>query len=660
MRARTIQILIAVMAAVAVAISSIPASAEQTPSGTSIATSSAKKKKKKVNCSKKAVKKLKGKAKKKRVAACKKAKKKAKKPQDKPGLTVPGAGSGPDLTQPKDYAQNKLSERTHEIAEVESIMLPTPDGKKVYVEVYKPKTPGKYGVILEASPYHGTLYNREGWRILPQPAKPDNEDEPQGLVGYFVPRGYVVVMMDLRGTGKSEGCLDHLGQKDGADLKTTVEWAASQAWSNGKVGMVGHSYVGSSPAVAAAMNPKGLETVVLSAGLASMYDHQFQWGVPWMLQYAGPVYGYQSLAIDRALPPGYTDPVSGGQTGDNFGNNPQDAACGVTQNAALSNESMSSGKYDPLWHGERDWREGVKNWNGKVWVVHGVNDNAARIASIAWFNERGMRAGDKFWLGQWDHGIGCCPTRRGLQWTLALHAWFDKTLLGRDVDTGPPFEAFINDATDDPSAIDSQAEAIVGAHYPVPDAKPLTLAATPDNKLTTGNAEEGSLELVGDASGFNDRYEGGLDFESEPLTESVVVAGLPKLDLAVTQATPRMHLVATIYQLSAEGSKRRIATCAMNAELRDGIDKLSPVVPGMRMLVSPPCFTTAHHFRAGTKIGLKINTSDPDHAPTHAEGGALVHTGAEGTKITLPTLPASRVSKDAINLEATGFSGSGA
>src|SRR5688572_32304478 len=26
------------------------------------------------------------------------------------------------------------------------------------------------------------------------------------------------------------------------------------------------------------------------------------------------------------------------------------------------------------------------------------------------------------------HGSGCCPTRRGIQWTYALHAWFDKQL----------------------------------------------------------------------------------------------------------------------------------------------------------------------------------------------------------------------------------------
>jgi len=47
-------------------------------------------------------------------------------------------------------------------------------------------------------------------------------------------------MMDLRGTGRSQGCLDHLGLRDARDLKQIVEWAATQRWSNGRVGMTGH------------------------------------------------------------------------------------------------------------------------------------------------------------------------------------------------------------------------------------------------------------------------------------------------------------------------------------------------------------------------------------------------------------------------------------
>ena len=170
------------------------------------------------------------------------------------------------LTQPKYETQREV------------IQLPAYDGELLYIEVVKPTAEGQWPVILEASPYHGTIADRDGTRILPGPKNSDGE--PIGLTGYFAPRGYAVVMMDLRGTGRSQGRLDHLGSKDARDLEQVVEWAASREWSNGRVGMTGHSYAGSTPPVAAAQNPTGLKTIVLSAGLASMYHHQFQAGVP--------------------------------------------------------------------------------------------------------------------------------------------------------------------------------------------------------------------------------------------------------------------------------------------------------------------------------------------------------------------------------------------
>ena len=63
--------------------------------------------------------------------------------------------------------------------------VPGTDGINLYIEVIKPKGPGKYPVILEASGYHGTLYQRDGMRILPPPKGPDGN--PLGLAGYFPP-----------------------------------------------------------------------------------------------------------------------------------------------------------------------------------------------------------------------------------------------------------------------------------------------------------------------------------------------------------------------------------------------------------------------------------------------------------------------------------------
>ncbi|UOY03483.1 CocE/NonD family hydrolase [Blastococcus sp. PRF04-17] len=215
-------------------------------------------------------------------------------PEDKPGkghgrpvAEQPAAPAGAfDYTRVQGLSTDRYG------TVKETLNLPMRDGTDVYIEVTRPADEagqpldGQWPVILEASPYHGTLADREGRRILPDPK--DADGVSLGLTGYFVPKGYAVVMMDLRGTGKSDGCLDHLGPKDAQDLKDVVEWAASQPWSNGRVGMTGHSYVGSTPSLAAATDPEGLVTIVPSAGMATMYDHQFQAGVPYFLQWAAP------------------------------------------------------------------------------------------------------------------------------------------------------------------------------------------------------------------------------------------------------------------------------------------------------------------------------------------------------------------------------------
>ena len=682
MRARMLTLLTILTLTLGLAVEPLAATASSGPTATAAAAKKKAKKKKAKKptakqCTPKAIKKLKGKKRKQRVAACKKRKKKAvRKPAPKAPAAAPapqpaapsapaprGSSSAPAKGGAFDYTKLNLSEPKYETTK-DTLMLPMADGRSVYIEVVRPKAPGQYGVILESSPYHGTLYNREGWRILPQPTK-KGSSEPQGLTNYFAPRGYAVVMMDLRGTGKSQGCLDHLGQKDASDLKKVVEWAASQSWSNGRVGMVGHSYVGSTPSVAAAQNPKGLVTIVNSAGLSSMYDHQYQHGVPWNLQWAGPVIGYQELAFFRAVP-SQLEPLSqaaaGASAGDNFGKDPQEAACGMQQNALLTGESMLSGMY-VTYHQERDHSAGVKNWNGRIWTVHGVNDNAARIASLHWMLQRGTRQGDKVWFGQWDHGSGCCPTRRGLQWTAALHAWFDETLLGRKVDTGPDVELFMNDAADDAGAIDKQGETLQAKKWPIPGTKSLTLHATPDKNLVEGGSPEGVSSFAADPRGYNNRYQtNSADFVTPPLGQDMLIAGVPKLDLAWAQTVERLHAVATLIDVSPNGTLRRISTCAMNPELRAGLNTIAAVIPKQRYLLNPPCFVMAHHLRKGHRLMLKVASSDKDHVPTFAvDPQVQVFSGKEGTKVALPVVTdKSDLVKDTVSLKSQAFAGSGA
>jgi uncharacterized protein len=61
---------------------------------------------------------------------------------------------------------------------------------------------------------------------------------------YFVQRGWISVGAVPRGNGTSEGVFDRWGVQSRKDGATLVDWAAQLPGSNGKVGMIGFSFVG--------------------------------------------------------------------------------------------------------------------------------------------------------------------------------------------------------------------------------------------------------------------------------------------------------------------------------------------------------------------------------------------------------------------------------
>jgi len=86
----------------------------------------------------------------------------------------------------------------------------------------------------------------------------DNEPRPTILIAtpyrrwvfiaqgiYLFNHGYNVVAVDIRGTGSSEGTFLFAAPEEHFDIAYVVDkWIPSQSWSDGKVGMIGHSYNG--------------------------------------------------------------------------------------------------------------------------------------------------------------------------------------------------------------------------------------------------------------------------------------------------------------------------------------------------------------------------------------------------------------------------------
>jgi hypothetical protein len=72
--------------------------------------------------------------------------------------------------------------------------------------------------------------------------------------------GYAVVIQDTRGRHASAGRFDPFTH-EAADGAETIAWAAAQPWSNGRVGMIGGSYVGATQWLAATQGPPALRAI---------------------------------------------------------------------------------------------------------------------------------------------------------------------------------------------------------------------------------------------------------------------------------------------------------------------------------------------------------------------------------------------------------------
>ncbi len=93
--------------------------------------------------------------------------------------------------------------------------------------------------------------------------------------------GYVIVVVDARGTGSSFGneSKGPLSPKSAQHTYDITEWIAKQEWCDGNVGMFGHSYSGNSQFVAAAQAPPHLKAIFPSGPTFDSYEIIYPGGI---------------------------------------------------------------------------------------------------------------------------------------------------------------------------------------------------------------------------------------------------------------------------------------------------------------------------------------------------------------------------------------------
>lgn len=293
------------------------------------------------------------------------------------------------------------------------------DGVRLNADVLRPAradgtpAPGRFPVLLTQTPYN------------------KNAPSLNFRSDYLVSRGYVQVIVDVRGTGGSGGTWDSFGSREQRDGYELVGWAARQPWSDGRVGLHGTSYGAINQFFTAAQQPPALKAMFPVVPMADSYrDISASGGqvntsfIPFWL---GLVTG------TGLLPPTYTanDPVqaarvlaghAGGVTGFQTG-------------TVVSATTGGAQAYDGPFYRQRSPIEVVDRVRVPTFVVGGWYDLFQRGEPLLYQRLRANGVPSRLLVGPWDHLSASSGEGLPADGVPSLDAlelrWMDRYLAGR-------------------------------------------------------------------------------------------------------------------------------------------------------------------------------------------------------------------------------------
>lgn len=433
------------------------------------------------------------------------------------------------------------------LKEVQELRIPSFDGTLLQLWVILPDLPeGVYApTVLKGSPYYGQNVHDFNGHTGDDPEYWDNSAPREAVpINLLVSHGYAVVLEAIRGTGNSGGCFDFFGDEEQRDQAHVVEWIAQQPWSNGRVGMMGLSYHGTTPTEAAILNPPHLKTIVVSGMVTDLYDFLMQSPQGNGVAIGGPfgvVYTHW-----QSLSPPVTAPSKGdaryGVESWFINGNMRERAC---PEAAELIDAWTTGLVTPdrtrSIIAERRLIDRMPGITASVFMAHGFRDGAGPYAH--------NNADRDVWTtmpetpkrkiaGQYGHMFpNFAPEEmRIADWDERLVEWLDFWLKG--LGDAPPREGVVDYQ-------DTEGTWHTSTAWPPAEVRNEVLYFTLEGLSPT--TEQGSAGFVS-APG-----EPGLCFLSQPATEDMVIAGNPIAYLQLRSNLPGGRVEVSMHQVAADG-----------------------------------------------------------------------------------------------------------
>ncbi len=411
--------------------------------------------------------------------------------------------------------------------------IATPDGERLHAEVLRPKgIKGKTPVILVVSPY---LHRGPGDKTSAKGPTPRFFDFFNGANVFA--RGYSVVQVSLRGSGGSTGCLDILGPGEQTDVVTAVQWAASQPWSTGKVGMYGKSYDANTGMVGAALRPKGLAAVVAQQVVPDRYRGSYNDRVRFLQSVAYPAVSYGSAA------------ELGWSTQDDPEYIANSSAHSADCQAKLA-DHYGDDVNSAFWK-SRDFVTKAKGSQVPTFMTVGYVDSNTNVGGGAVDYFKALAGPKRLWIGWWDHVRG--NDMAGGELAMGRDRFFDEVMRFYDLHLRG-----IAPKVKDPVVVAQTSTGRWTSEKTWPPA---------DTTVLTGALKKGSYDDDGSNVGSRDSAAGpggsgslgeertgaGAWTFSRPLPRTARLAGIPSASLKLAPLAPRSNVAVNVYDVAPDG-----------------------------------------------------------------------------------------------------------
>ncbi|TWG87536.1 hypothetical protein L602_001600000170 [Cupriavidus gilardii J11] len=550
------------------------------------------------------------------------------------------------------------------------------DGCRLAVDVYLPEplqgadAPPDFPTVVIFTPY----YRR--FRVT----EPGAEPSPNAAKyrDAFVPKGYAVVVVDVRGTGASFGIRDALrSPTEREDYRDIADWIVAQPWSNGRIGSTGISYLGAAACFLASTGHPAVKAIAPLFAVSDIYSEQLYPG-GMLSKVWVQAYDDLMLALDQdrrelvATFPYFNDPrfdgperVDDDEDGallkaaidehrNNFTLTDLAPEFAFRDSATRHDPSLDSGSCSPYRYLDGIAPD-VAVYSISGWYDGGGYANGAITRFLSLGNAR-ERADNRLLLGPWDHGArtNVSPWRSHAASDFPLLGevlrFFDHHLMG--VPTGLDQEQPVHYY----SIHDEQWHA-APSWPPAPGRTRLYFRATGLDDTPPADESRCEFQVSFDwTTGRQTRYErlgaaniedyyvdwqqreaALLSFDTAPLSAPLALAGHAEVRLGVASSQPDAALYVYLSEVEADGRVRYITEGMLRALHRKTAEcppdyrtswtyrgyaaaDASRLQPGVAEPLAFALLPVAWTLAPGSRLRVSIAGADRGHFPQVPHG----------------------------------------